>query len=132
MLAYNPINPLLARKEWQLNQRDDRKLLIVDGTTAFLGGINISSVYSGGSFGQAAKVRARSTATADGSDTLARRDTDLRLQRPSVAEFQKLSLETWESQHGAPLTQKKWFPPGASSGRQVVRAIEGPRRNRTA
>ncbi len=124
VLEYNPINPLLARKEWQLNQRDHRKLLIVDGTTAFLGGINISSVYSGGSFGQAANASARAAAVAgNGNDTLAWRDTDLRLQGPVVAEFQKLFLETWESQKGEPLTAKNWFPPPLSAGRQVVRAI---------
>ena len=43
-------NPLEARESWQWNQRNHRKLLIVDGLVAFLGGINISSVYSGGSF----------------------------------------------------------------------------------
>lgn len=51
MLEYNPINPLDTRKNWDVNQRDHRKLLIVDGEVAFVGGINISSVYSSGSFG---------------------------------------------------------------------------------
>ena len=51
VLEFNPINPLNARKDWDVNQRDHRKLLIVDGKTAFLGGINISSVYSSGSKG---------------------------------------------------------------------------------
>jgi len=47
VLEYNPLNPLLARMGWTLNQRDHRKPLIVDGRIAFLGGINISSVYFG-------------------------------------------------------------------------------------
>ncbi len=51
VLEYNPINPLDTRKGWDVNQRDHRKLLIVDGEIAFVGGINISSVYSSGSFG---------------------------------------------------------------------------------
>ena len=51
VLEFNPINPLAARADWALNQRDHRKLLVVDGRIAFLGGINISSVYSGSSFG---------------------------------------------------------------------------------
>jgi cardiolipin synthase len=38
-LEYNPINPFLLRKRWQVNQRDHRKLLIVDGEIAFVGGI---------------------------------------------------------------------------------------------
>lgn len=37
VLEFNPANPLLARKEWDLNQRDHRKLLVVDGQTALLG-----------------------------------------------------------------------------------------------
>lgn len=115
VLEFNPINPLLARKEWELNQRDHRKLLIVDGSTAFLGGINISSVYSGGSFGKGTRKRP------DGS--LAWRDTDLQLQGPVVAEFQKLFLATWESQKGATLAARNYFPPPQAVGRQVVRAI---------
>ena len=115
VLEFNPINPLLARKVWELNQRDHRKLLIVDGRTAFLGGINISSVYSGGSFGKGANSR---------SDAgLAWRDTDLRLQGPVVAEFQKLFIATWEAQQGAPLAARNYFPPPENVGRQVVRAI---------
>jgi cardiolipin synthase A/B len=30
VLEFNPVNPLAARKVWELNQRDHRKLLIVD------------------------------------------------------------------------------------------------------
>ena len=115
VLEFNPLNPLVARKDWALNQRDHRKLLIVDGQTAFLGGINISSVYSGGSFSQASRIRP------DGG--LAWRDTDLRLQGPVVAEFQKLFLATWANQRGPPLAAKNYFPPPERVGRQVVRAI---------
>jgi cardiolipin synthase len=115
VLEFNPLNPLVARKAWELNQRDHRKLLIVDGRTAFLGGINISSVYSGGSFSQ--KSRARP----DGSP--AWRDTDLQLRGPVVAELQKLFIATWQAQKGIPLASKDYFPPPENAGRQVVRAI---------
>lgn len=115
ILEFNPVNPLAARKEWELNQRDHRKVLIVDGRTAFLGGINISSVYSGGSFGPGSRSRP------DGSP--AWRDTDLQLKGPVVAEFQRLFLATWESQKGEPLAEKNYFPRPESAGRQVVRAI---------
>jgi cardiolipin synthase len=40
------VNPLTAKKDWEVNQRDHRKLLVVDGRTAFVGGISISGVYS--------------------------------------------------------------------------------------
>jgi phosphatidylserine/phosphatidylglycerophosphate/cardiolipin synthase-like enzyme len=46
VLEFNPVNPLTAKAGWDVNQRDHRKLLVVDGRTAFLGGINISSVYT--------------------------------------------------------------------------------------
>ncbi len=46
---FNPVNPLKAKKGWELNERDHRKLLIVDGRVGFVGGINISGVYSSGS-----------------------------------------------------------------------------------
>ncbi|MHB0982397.1 MAG: cardiolipin synthase [Thiobacillus sp.] len=115
VLEFNPINPLLSRKEWTLNQRDHRKLLIVDGHTAFLGGINISSVYSGGSFSHRSRHR---------PDTgVAWRDTDLQLQGPVVAELQKLFLATWEKQKGEPLPEKNYFPPLEHEGPHVVRAI---------
>jgi len=115
VLEFNPINPSVARKEWELNQRDHRKLLIVDGRTAFLGGINISSVYSGGSSSNGSRARS------DGSPPW--RDTDLQLQGPVVAELQKLFLATWESQRGDPLPARDYFPRPESAGRQVVRAI---------
>jgi cardiolipin synthase len=60
VLEYNPINPLDTRKGWDVNQRDHRKLLIVDGEIAFVGGINISSVYSSGSFGGSASGKKNS------------------------------------------------------------------------
>ena len=116
VLEFNPLNPLAARKDWELNQRNHRKLLIVDGRTAFLGGINISSVYSGGSF-----KRGGARARPDGS--LAWRDTDLQLRGPVVAELQKLFLATWASQKGDALAAKNYFPPPEHAGRQVVRAI---------
>jgi hypothetical protein len=88
-LEFNPINPLAARKAWSLNQRDHRKLLIVDGHTAFLGGINISSVYSGGSFKRGSRARPAGGASASQDLGPAWRDTDLRLRGPVVADLQK-------------------------------------------
>jgi cardiolipin synthase A/B len=115
ILEFNPVNPLQARKEWELNQRDHRKVLIVDGRIAFLGGINISSVYSGGSSTKGMRSRP--------ADQPAWRDTDLQLQGPVVAELQKMFLATWAAQKGDALAAKDYFPPSQSAGRQVVRAI---------
>jgi cardiolipin synthase len=115
VLEFNPLNPASTRKDWELNQRDHRKLLIVDGRTAFLGGINISGVYSGGSF--------RRGSRAHGGSGPPWRDTDLQLQGPVVAELQKLFLAAWKSQNGPPLPARDYFPPPETAGRELVRAI---------
>ncbi|HRL76086.1 MAG TPA: phospholipase D-like domain-containing protein [Candidatus Accumulibacter phosphatis] len=115
VLEFNPINPLSAKTEWLLNNRDHRKLLVVDGRTAFIGGINISSVYSSGSV-----VRGSRKAAAK---TVPWRDTDLQIEGPVVGELQKLFIETWERQRGKPLTAKEYFPALKVQGKEVVRAI---------
>jgi cardiolipin synthase A/B len=115
VLEFNPMNPLRARRDWELNQRDHRKLLIVDGRVAFLGGINISSVYSGGSLGPSSRRRP------DGS--LAWRDTDLQLRGPAVADLQRLFLATWAAQQGPALPARNYFPPVQPAGPLVVRVI---------
>lgn len=119
VLEFNPVNPLALRKSWEVNQRDHRKLLIVDGKTAFLGGINISGVYSSGSF----KSQPKPKKDATGAAALAWRDTDLQLQGPVVAELQKLFLGVWAEQLGDPLEVRDWFPQPQAVGRDVVRAI---------
>jgi cardiolipin synthase len=115
VLQYNPINPLTAKKGWDVNQRDHRKLLIVDGQSAFLGGINISSVYSGGSFSQ------RSSAGLEKKAPW--RDTHMQVNGPVVGEFQKLFLATWEKQKGETVAPRQYFPQLSNQGKEVVRAI---------
>ena len=129
VLEFNPVNPLAARKTWALNQRDHRKLLIIDGRIAFLGGINISSVYSSAAFSSASKTTPKRllptplAASDERKAVVEWRDTDLQLRGPVVAEFQKLFLETWEKQHGRALAEKNYFPQLEMVGNQVVRAI---------
>ncbi len=115
VLEFNPVNPLAARGGWAPNHRDHRKLMIVDGHTAFLGGINISSVYSSGS----------SPRRHDGPVDRSRgwRDTDVRIEGPAVGEFQKLFMQTWAKQGGQPLAQREYFPSVAPRGTEIVRAI---------
>lgn len=112
VLAFNPLNPLTLRKKWETG-RDHRKLLVVDGQIAFVGGVNISSVYSSGSFRSKPRTK----------DTQPWRDTHLRIEGPVVKEFQELFLETWEKQKGRPLTSKSFFPKLESEGNEIVRAI---------
>ena len=115
VLEYNPVNPLRAKAGWDVNERDHRKLLVVDGRVAILGGINISSVYSGGSFSGSTKPRV--------ANHLPWRDTDLQIEGPVVAEFQKLFMETWQRQKGDALPERRYFPELTRQGAEVVRAI---------
>ena len=114
-LEFNPVNPLVAKAGWDVNHRDHRKLLIVDGRTAFLGGINVSGVYSGGSLGRRTPARP--------SDKVPWRDTDVQIDGPVVAEFQMLFVATWAKQHGETLAGRAYFPPLSRQGDEVMRAI---------
>jgi cardiolipin synthase len=116
VLEFNPVNPLAGNKRaWLLNNRDHRKLLVVDGRTAFIGGINISTAYSSGSSILLSGKQAPNTA--------GWRDTHLQIEGPVVAEFQKLFLETWRRQKGPTLAQRDHFPRLERQGDSIVRAI---------
>lgn len=115
VLEFNPINPFVSKKPWLINNRDHRKLLVVDGRIAFIGGINISSVYSSGS---GAKRTGKSAVS-----TVAWRDTHLQIEGPVVGELQKLFLETWRKQNGRLLADRNFFPALKGQGNDIVRAI---------
>lgn len=115
VVEFNPFTPNLAR----YNNRDHRKLLVVDGKVAFLGGINISGVYSpGGSKGSRAS---------GGSDPPFEerpwRDTQVRLEGPVVADLQRAFLDQWESQKKSKPEDKAFFPTLTPQGNHLVRAI---------
>lgn len=113
VLEFNPINPLNTRKDWEFSRRDHRKLLVIDGQIAFVGGINISSVYSSGSFGKSRSTKGEHQW----------RDTHLRITGSVVSEFQKLFIATWNEQQGEPLAFKQYFPEAINLGIEVVRAL---------
>jgi len=119
LLEFNPVNPAKLRKkeEWLLNNRDHRKLLVIDGKTAFLGGINISESYSSGSFSSPGKSRKGAPPEAGW------RDTHLQIEGPVVAELQKTFLDTWARQQGPELASRTYFPPLGKRGNEIIRAI---------
>jgi cardiolipin synthase len=120
VLKFNPVNPLTARAGWNVNRRDHRKLLVVDGRTAFVGGINISGinisgVYSGGSPKSAPRSDSK----------LPWRDTHVKIDGPVVADYQKLFLDTWNKQKGDALPERNYFPQLTVQGQEIVRAVGG-------
>ena len=120
VVEFNPVNPLDVRRKWRLNNRDHRKMVIVDGAVAFLGGINISEVYSSGST-PASPGRARAGREPGW------RDTNLRIRGPGVVPLQLIFLSTWVEQGGGALDEREWFPPPRRAGDHLVRVIaSGP------
>ena len=111
-LEFNPINPLKALGTWGLTHRDHRKILIVDGKVAIIGGVNISQVYSSRLSGREQEEGA----------PIPWRDTDVQIEGPAVAEFQKLFLDTWQSQKGAKLSERNYFPDLKEEDNALVRA----------
>lgn len=88
---FNPVNPLKLAGDprLSLNNRDHRKLLVVDGQTAFTGGINISGVYRAGSFGS----KRRAPTPDEGW-----RDTHVMVRGPVVTQFEELFNDAWRKQ----------------------------------
>jgi cardiolipin synthase A/B len=114
VLEFNPVNPLTAKRGWRLNHRDHRKMVVVDGSVAFTGGINISGVYS----------TASAAGSVGGKDKeKGWRDTNVRIRGPVVADMQRLFLETWKKQGGEALESRNWFPQLKTPGKQPVRVI---------
>jgi len=113
VVEFNPINPLKAREQWELAHRDHRKILIIDGKVAIIGGINISEVYS------SRPLRRKQNKKAP----IRWRDTDIQIEGPAVSEFQKLFLETWLTQKGPKLSERNYFPDLRGKGNALVRVI---------
>jgi cardiolipin synthase len=113
VVEFNPINPLKAREQWELIHRDHRKILIIDGKVAIIGGINISEVYSSRLFRRKKSDKA----------PIHWRDTDIQVEGPAVAEFQKLFLETWLTQKGPKISERNYFPDLKEKGNALVRVI---------
>ncbi len=113
MVAFNPVSASLSGSSYSINDRDHRKMLIVDGTRAVTGGINLSEVYSSNPL--------RRPKGADAPT--AWRDTDIAIEGPAVAEMQRLFIQTWTSQKGAVIDQEGFFPPPVAADGQVVRVI---------
>ena len=113
-LENNPINPTKAREKWLLSKRDHRKILIVDGSVAFTGGVNISRVYSSSSLSGEHRKRSINEAW---------RDTHVQIEGPAVAELQKLFLDTWAREKGPELSQRNYFPTLKREGNDLIEVV---------
>lgn len=76
---------------WRLNHRDHRKIVVVDGRVAFVGGMNFHQPYEVGSDTRPGRERGVEHGW---------RDTQARVEGPAAARLNELFLETWAEQGG--------------------------------
>jgi cardiolipin synthase len=86
-LAFNP--PAFTRIPW-LDIRDHRKIAVIDGVIAFLGGLNVGDEYSG--YGESFERW---------------RDVGIRLEGPAAGELQRLFRQTWAQEGGVALAERE-------------------------
>jgi cardiolipin synthase len=113
--TFNPADPIEDQNPFDIDTRDHRKLLIVDGRVAFTGGINIDRNYVH-----------PSDAVGGSSSSSGWRDTHIRIEGPAVAAFQQLFVGLWEMLDG-PLAEAPYAPPARrqDAGNTLVRVLSG-------
>jgi len=121
---FNPVNPSRIRRDWRINNRDHRKILVVDAAIGFAGGVNVSDVHSAGSF---ASGRRRD------SGEIPWRDTHVMIRGPAVADLQRSFIDRWTQQRCPDLGgTARYFPKIADAGRLPVRIVTGGPENEVA
>jgi cardiolipin synthase len=108
--VFNP--PLIPARLNALNLRNHRKILVVDGTLGFTGGMNIDRRYWN-----------------DGPHVNPRlyHDTHFRLRGPVVAHLMEVFADDWQFTTDEALRGDKWFPDIPDTGTALARGIEaGP------
>ncbi len=105
-------NIIMGLKLPYANLRTHRKILVVDGAVAFMGGMNIRQGFTREFAGEAFA-----------------HDTHFRLEGPVVADLFAVAAEDWRFAAGEALSGPAWeiAPPVASQGGVLVRAVpSGP------
>ncbi len=127
LLEFRPINPLeAAAKGYSPNDRNHRKIMIVDGHIAVMGGINLATYYQSKipGNGERDEMAEHDTGKPPGPKAPKTwRDLAIRIEGPAVAELQRLFLGHWRSEDGPMLDQESFFPDIPEKGGDVVRII---------
>lgn len=117
-LSIRPFSPINLFSPWRIQLRNHRKLLVIDGKIAYIGGVNISQ--------ENMKTR-----------KLPRRkhihDLHCRITGPAVAELQMAFLKDWVYSTRSKLIAEELpydFPPQKKTGDSIVRVVDsGPGQN---
>ena len=92
---------------FQMNHRTHRKLLIVDGETAFLGGVGISDAWQG-----------------DGCTAGLWRDTHYRIRGTAAAQAQQAFIDNWMQTRGVLLHGADYFPKLSEKGSRLCQVFK--------
>jgi cardiolipin synthase A/B len=109
---FNPVKRIES-----VNNRNHRKITVVDGRVAFTGGINISETYASSS------RRARASQDQEADKRNGWRDTQVQVQGPVVAQFQRIFLDDWALQDCGPWQDARFFPPPEKRGTLVASVV---------
>lgn len=127
LLAFHQVNPLEAVAEgYSPNDRNHRKIMIVDGKVAIVGGVNLATYYQsktpgdGSGSGAEAAEKEQAPKKDEPEDW---RDLSVRIEGPAVAQLQGLFLGHWRSEGGPALDQTGFYPKPKTAGDQIIRII---------
>jgi cardiolipin synthase len=87
LIEFNEVNPVDGGNPFKLNNRDHRKLLVIDSKVAFTGGINLSNTYSSQSTG---KPKHNPVDTGW-------RDTHVAIRGSAVQGFEDIFIKHWQA-----------------------------------
>ncbi len=110
VIAFNPL--LRPIKQYSPRRRDHRKILVVDGRTGFMGGLNIGNEYT----------------ALDANGQPHWHDTHLKIQGPIVRDLQAAFLESWSRAGAKSLPWHEFLrdvPPPCGSSRCALLS-DGP------
>jgi Phosphatidylserine/phosphatidylglycerophosphate/cardiolipin synthases and related enzymes len=93
-------------KLWVFNHRNHRRVLVVDGTLGFTGGVGFADQWRG-----------------DADSPEHWRDTQVRVEGPAVRGLQRAFQENWSEVTGEPLVGDEFFPALAQAGSSSVAVV---------
>ena len=113
LVEFHPVNPVTGGNPLNLNVRDHRKILIVDGEVAFTGGINIDRNYANSSMSVHRTVK-------NGW-----RDTHIEIRGTAVQGLQRLFDTTWNAHggDGSGVAERYFSRSSIPGGHHLVRVL---------
>jgi cardiolipin synthase len=107
--TFRPLNPLVLLSPFGFgrgNNRNHRRILVVDGRVGFTGGVGVSPKWLG-----------------NGRTKEHWRQTDVRIEGPVVASLQAAFVQNWLEATGNVLGGELYFPPLARRGPVVAQVV---------